>query len=88
MVCESLACPKISRRAGSETKKNRGNTRRFFSRYLHGNIKKRVRSNNLKLIDFYCIVPKVVIRAALGLGSAMFRRQPFLEHKTCTFIAI
>ena len=33
MVCESDACPRISRRAGSETKKKRGNTRRFFSKY-------------------------------------------------------
>jgi len=33
MVCESLACPRISRSAGSETKKNRGNSSRFFSRY-------------------------------------------------------
>ena len=33
MVCESEACPRISSRAGSDTKKNRGNTRRFFSRY-------------------------------------------------------
>ena len=33
IVWESLACPRISRSAGSETKKNRGNSRRFFSRY-------------------------------------------------------
>lgn len=32
MVCESLAWPRISRRAGSDTKKKRGNNRRFFSR--------------------------------------------------------
>ena len=32
MVWESLACPKISSRAGSDTKKKRGNTSRFFSR--------------------------------------------------------
>ena len=34
IVCESLAWPKISSKAGSDTKKKRGNTRRFFSRYL------------------------------------------------------
>ena len=33
MVWESLAWPRISRRAGSDTKKKRGKTRRFFSRY-------------------------------------------------------
>ncbi len=33
MVCESDAWPSISNRTGSETKKNRGKTRRFFSRY-------------------------------------------------------
>jgi hypothetical protein len=33
MVWESLAWPRISRRAGSETKKNRGKIKRFFSRY-------------------------------------------------------
>lgn len=33
IVWESDACPKISRRAGSDTKKKRGNTSRFFSRY-------------------------------------------------------
>ena len=33
MVWQSLAWPRISRSAGSETKKNRGNSRRFFSRY-------------------------------------------------------
>ena len=34
IVCESLACPRISRSTGSETKKNLGKTRRFFSKYL------------------------------------------------------
>lgn len=34
MVWESLACPRISRRTGSDTKKNLGNSNRFFSRYL------------------------------------------------------
>ena len=34
IVWESLAWPKISSKAGSDTKKKRGNTRRFFSRYL------------------------------------------------------
>lgn len=32
MVCESEAWPRISSRAGSDTKKKRGKTRRFFSR--------------------------------------------------------
>lgn len=36
IVCVSDACPRISRRAGSETKKNRGKQRRFFSKYLSG----------------------------------------------------
>lgn len=35
IVCESLAWPRISRSTGSETKKNLGKTRRFFSKYLH-----------------------------------------------------
>lgn len=34
MVCESLAWPRISNRAGSLTKKKRGKTNLFFSRYL------------------------------------------------------
>ena len=34
MVWESLAWPRISSKAGSDTKKKRGKTRRFFSRYL------------------------------------------------------
>ena len=33
IVCESDACPNISRRAGSDTKKKRGKTSLFFSRY-------------------------------------------------------
>ena len=33
MVCESLACPRISSKLGSDTKKKRGKTERFFSRY-------------------------------------------------------
>ncbi len=32
IVCESEAWPRISSRAGSDTKKKRGNTKRFFSR--------------------------------------------------------
>ena len=32
IVCESLAWPKISNKAGSETKKKRGNNSRFFSK--------------------------------------------------------
>lgn len=36
IVCVSDACPRISRRAGSETKKNRGKQSRFFSKYLRG----------------------------------------------------
>ncbi len=34
MVCGSDACPRISSSAGSDTKKKRGNSSRFFSRYL------------------------------------------------------
>lgn len=34
IVCESLAWPRISNSTGSETKKNLGKTRRFFSKYL------------------------------------------------------
>ena len=34
IVWESLAWPRISNKAGSDTKKKRGNTSRFFSRYL------------------------------------------------------
>jgi len=34
IVCESLAWPRISSKAGSETKKKRGNNSRFFSKYL------------------------------------------------------
>lgn len=34
IVWGSLAWPRISNKAGSDTKKNRGNFRRFFSRYL------------------------------------------------------
>jgi hypothetical protein len=34
MVCESLACPRISNKAGSDMKKNLGNTSLFFSKYL------------------------------------------------------
>lgn len=36
MVCASDAWPRISSRAGSETKKNRGKQSRFFSKYLSG----------------------------------------------------
>ena len=34
IVCGSEACPSISNNAGSDTKKNLGNMRRFFSKYL------------------------------------------------------
>ena len=34
MVCESLAWPKISSRAGSEMKKNLGKIKRLLSKYL------------------------------------------------------
>ena len=34
IVCESLAWPRISNKAGSDMKKNLGNTNLFFSRYL------------------------------------------------------
>lgn len=33
IVCESEACPSISSKAGSDTKKNRGNMVLFFSKY-------------------------------------------------------
>ena len=56
IVCESLACPKISSRAGSETKKNRGNTRRFFSRYLN---KKQYQNNKENQTNGVAIVTNV-----------------------------
>lgn len=40
MVWQSLAWPRISSSAGSETKKKRGNSNRFFSRYLHAESQK------------------------------------------------
>lgn len=41
MVWESEAWPSISSKAGSETKKKRGNSKRFFSKYLFGSMLKK-----------------------------------------------
>ena len=48
MVCESDAWPSISKRVGSETKKKRGKSRRFFSRYPVKTVLKRGNETNLR----------------------------------------
>lgn len=82
IVCELLACPNISSRTGSDTKKNRGKSNRFFSRYLK---KGTSWESKFELLTVYYMQKKLISKLCICKCIDIYRSRIFFYTQWVTF---